>query len=999
MRKTIFFIILLITFSLKFVAAVPDCFYKVIRIPEDQMCPTGYICDSSGCSRFCQDNGYEMGMMLGFGGSCGNSLICDCDCYVSSGCLTCGDFTPSGCSSLDANMCENYYESDYMGYARSCLRQDFDSAPSICKGMYEISRCFLGAEDNSGGYCNDILNPDSRCKCADGTDNDYDGKIDCADDDGGLSSCKESAVCKCLNGGGSVSPECCEMLGVYAAVSDGLMAWGDSSNMFKGTCSSNTAYCADTGETLSCVEHTDTNALSIPYKNSITDCSSGGRCCSGVINFPLCNWDGGGGGGGTGPTPPPTPPSPEPCSPIGATTVVDCGSSNIGECHYGERTSVCTDDGTWSMWSDCIGAAYPTAETCGDNLDQDCNGADLPCSPPPGCGNGIIVSPEQCEGTNLNGKTCANLGQGFTGGTLSCKSDCTFDTQSCTSPLPCGNNQIDAGESCDGTNLNGKICSNLGQGFTGGTLSCKPDCTFNTAACTTTCGDGDTGGTETCDDGNTVSGDGCSDSCRKERCGDRIVTTSDPNTIYIFYTGVTLPEQCDRINLDGKTCRDFGKNLESGLACNSNCTFNTDGCANAPTCGNWILDSGETCDNGIPCDFGLECDYLTCKCVMPPPSCGNGVFESSEQCDDGNKVNGDGCSAFCIKETCGDNIQTTSNPKDNYIYNQWITFPPGEECDSGITCTGSNQICKNCKCVTYIAPEPDPLPECGNWIREGTEQCDDGNRDVTPGDGCSASCTIEPGSINSAPTKAICTTLGTNLGWAEMTGTDLVFTSWKDPNYNCFKPLDSIDDGKDECCPNDSPTCDRMTGKCIPNSCAQYTSPEECSDFHPSVPRTELSGLLGNKYYCGYNEDIIPTSGELACEETVDCICEWVDDAGTEKCQAQAVHTVIKQGESSPASFSDPAALKAFCNCDTVPPLGSCGVDTSLDGTCSGGTYQTLRWEYTPTPVSGFSRPTYCNGEGQRYIPCSTQLSFFSILSIIISIILLLAYYSRKIIK
>lgn len=47
------------------------------------------------------------------------------------------------------------------------------------------------------------------------------------------------------------------------------------------------------------------------------------------------------------------------------------------------------------------------------------------------CGNGIVEGTETCDGTNLNGKTCASLG--YTGGSLSCASSCTFDTSACTS--------------------------------------------------------------------------------------------------------------------------------------------------------------------------------------------------------------------------------------------------------------------------------------------------------------------------------------------------------------------------------------------------------------------------------------------------------------------------------------------------------------------------------------------------------------------------------------
>jgi hypothetical protein len=47
------------------------------------------------------------------------------------------------------------------------------------------------------------------------------------------------------------------------------------------------------------------------------------------------------------------------------------------------------------------------------------------------CGDGFIDPSEDCEGSNLNSRTC--ITQGFTGGSLSCSSACTFNTSSCTS--------------------------------------------------------------------------------------------------------------------------------------------------------------------------------------------------------------------------------------------------------------------------------------------------------------------------------------------------------------------------------------------------------------------------------------------------------------------------------------------------------------------------------------------------------------------------------------
>ena len=47
----------------------------------------------------------------------------------------------------------------------------------------------------------------------------------------------------------------------------------------------------------------------------------------------------------------------------------------------------------------------------------------------------------------------------------------------------CGNNVKEGGEQCDGSDLGGASCQSLG--YSGGTLRCRPDCTFDTSGCYT----------------------------------------------------------------------------------------------------------------------------------------------------------------------------------------------------------------------------------------------------------------------------------------------------------------------------------------------------------------------------------------------------------------------------------------------------------------------------------------------------------------------------------
>ncbi|HEX9943028.1 MAG TPA: S8 family serine peptidase [Thermoanaerobaculia bacterium] len=71
------------------------------------------------------------------------------------------------------------------------------------------------------------------------------------------------------------------------------------------------------------------------------------------------------------------------------------------------------------------------------------------------CGNGLREGSEQCDGFDLGGQTCQS--QGFSGGTLSCNGDCTFNISGCSICLA-------TGASCTS---NSQCCSNSCKGKTG----------------------------------------------------------------------------------------------------------------------------------------------------------------------------------------------------------------------------------------------------------------------------------------------------------------------------------------------------------------------------------------------------------------------------------------------------------------------------------------------------------------------------------------------------
>ncbi|MBT4021208.1 hypothetical protein HOF17_02410, partial [Candidatus Peribacteria bacterium] len=67
-----------------------------------------------------------------------------------------------------------------------------------------------------------------------------------------------------------------------------------------------------------------------------------------------------------------------------------------------------------------------------------------------------------------------------------------------------------------------------------------------------------------------------------------------------------------------------------------------------------------------------------------------------------------------------------------------------EECYTNSVPCFTDDDCGDCVegvCVGGICQEVSTAAVCGNWVKEGTEECDDGN--VVDGDGCSALCVGE----------------------------------------------------------------------------------------------------------------------------------------------------------------------------------------------------------------------------------------------------------------
>ena len=267
------------------------------------------------------------------------------------------------------------------------------------------------------------------------------------------------------------------------------------------------------------------------------------------------------------------------------------------------------------------------------------DGACVDAVPEPYCGNGVIEreSGEQCDDNDFGGKTCASmLGSWYTG-TLNCN-DCQIDTSAYTLKAGCGNGKLDSGEYCEGTNLNGATCASLLGSWFAGTLKCN-SCYYDTSGCWLKpgCGNGVLEGSEECDDGNLSNGDGCSSTCQQETDG------------YCMYDeGIALPSGsvfCDSSKLF--TCMD-GEFIveECPFGCSAdNTTCGVPICFDGETrCDGTIL---SICHDGlwaemIDCkDEAKFCDSDSGACVYgsveceADSDCGPGQYCASGECVEG----------------------------------------------------------------------------------------------------------------------------------------------------------------------------------------------------------------------------------------------------------------------------------------------------------------------------------------------------------------------------
>ena len=147
------------------------------------------------------------------------------------------------------------------------------------------------------------------------------------------------------------------------------------------------------------------------------------------------------------------------------------------------------------------------------------------------------------------------------------------------------------------------------------------------------------------------------------------------------------------------------------------------------TCGNGVLEQGEVCDTrfqgdqAIPlgCGDGQFCNGSCTECVIPASTCGNGVVDTGEACDPGAAITGCGpyperCIASCICFTPSSPAQCGNDVREGT-----------EECD-GLNigmCDPALQICQNCQCQNIPTTSCDICTPaaCNTCSQSGGQYC------------------------------------------------------------------------------------------------------------------------------------------------------------------------------------------------------------------------------------------------------------------------------------
>lgn len=417
---------------------------------------------------------------------------------------------------------------------------------------------------------------------------------------------------------------------------------------------------------------------------------------------------------------------------------ITCGDGIVGP---GEDCDFGANNGPNSGCElDCSFSCELGATTCDDS--DPCNGVES-CAAvtTPGAGQKCMPGTPQGDGASCGtGMVCVNA--------------------ACTAAV-CGDSYTTSPEECDDAN------QVTGDG-------CEP------GTCEYSCVSSDP--TRNCTPADACAGQGtCNDTTHRCSAGTPLGNNTPCGTGGYCQTGVCAQPMCgDGTRTPNEECDNGLLNGSSGNGCRADCTWVCDDspatqCGTAAACQQWTCTAAHTCQsvantaaNGTTCGSGLVC--TNGSCASPSAVCGNGTIETGEQCDfgTGNGPN-TGCETNCTFScTTAPNSCDDGNACDGLETCVAVTNPgAGRRCVAGTplmngTTCGTGSICLSQTCTlstcgdgyldtgggeTCEPPNSATCDDvchtivCGDGVRKGTEQCDDGN--LTRIDGCDPSCKFE----------------------------------------------------------------------------------------------------------------------------------------------------------------------------------------------------------------------------------------------------------------
>ena len=116
------------------------------------------------------------------------------------------------------------------------------------------------------------------------------------------------------------------------------------------------------------------------------------------------------------------------------TTTVDTSATESSTTKTGDTSSESSTTAMDDTSSESSAGSTSTDGTSSSGASS--SGEETTTSGGPSCGDGVLDGDESCDGEDLGGLSCTDLGMGFVGGTLGCDDTCNLDTSACTDEDP-----------------------------------------------------------------------------------------------------------------------------------------------------------------------------------------------------------------------------------------------------------------------------------------------------------------------------------------------------------------------------------------------------------------------------------------------------------------------------------------------------------------------------------------------------------------------------------